>query len=381
MPSGNLDYNINKLKLIRLVGRLAGLLAAQAAFAQDADSTRTLVVVNRDSALSGQIANYYVRKRGIAPARVCLVNAGAGETIDRPVYRSSIEAPIERCLAKLPGPTHYLVLTAGLPLRVTGSDGIDGTLASVDSELATLYGKRLGLTVPLEGGVRNPFFGQTHTPFQQRAFPIYLVGRLAAYDLATVKRMIDDGLNAENRGAFIFDMKEGETDNPGDKWLSAAALQLPAGRAAVESTRNILERQMRVIGYASWGSNDKMRKRRLLGFEWLPGSVVTEYVSTNGRTLTRPPDAWNLGNDWRGRGTLFAGSPQSMAADYLAEGATAVTGHTDEPWLDATPRPDYLFPAYYSGRSLGEAYMLSLSKLSWRNVLFGDPLMRLRKPK
>ena len=246
---------------------------------------------------------------------------------------------------------------------------------------ATLYGKRLGLTVPLEGGVRNPFFGQTHTPFQQRAFPIYLVGRLAAYDLATVKRMIDDGLRAENRGNFVFDMKEGETANPGDGWLSAAALQLPNGRTVVESTTAILERQTRVIGYASWGSNDKKRKRRWTGFEWLPGSVATEYVSTNGRTLARPPDAWNLGNDWRGRGTLFADSPQSMAADYLAEGASAVTGHTDEPWLDATPRPDYLFPAYYNGRSLGEAYMLSLSKLSWRNILFGDPLMRLRKPR
>lgn len=338
------------------------------------------MIVNRESGLSGQIVDYYTRKRNIAPSHVCSVRAGDKETIDRPVFRSAIEAPVLQCLARQPGPIHYLVLTAGLPLRVAGTEGIDGTLASVDSELASLYAKRAGQTVPLEGGVRNPFYGQIYTPFNQRQFPVYLVGRLAAYDLATVKRMIDDGLRAENRGNFVFDMKENPTANTGDQWLAAAAQQLPRGRVVVEPTSIVLEGQKRVIGYASWGSNDRNRNKRLLGTEWLPGSVATEYVSTSGRTLAKPPANWNLSNDWRSPGTLFADSPQSMAADYLAEGASAVTGHTDEPYLNATPRPDYLFPAYYNGRSLGEAYTASLLKLSWRNVLFGDPLMRLGPP-
>ena len=347
---------------------------------QSRDSHRVLLVVNRDSALSGQIAEYYQRRRAIPLTRVCEVRAGLRETVDRPVFRSGIEAPISQCLSRQPGEINYLVLTAGLPLRVSGTGGESGTLASVDSELATLYGKRKGQTVPLEGGVRNPFFGQIHAPFNQRQFPVYLVGRLAAYDLTTVKRMIDHALQAENRGNFVFDMKQGETDNAGDEWLSSAALQLPKARTVVESTGAVLEGQKRVIGYASWGSNDRNRKRRLLGFEWLPGSVASEYVSTNGRTLARPPENWNLGNGWRVAGALFADSPQSMAADYLAEGASAVTGHTDEPYLDRTPRPDYLFPAYYNGRTLGEAYTASLLQLSWRNVLFGDPLMRLGPP-
>jgi len=348
--------------------------------AQGLDAERALLVVNRDSTLSGQIADYYTRRRNIPASQVCQVRAGTTETADRPAFRASIETPVLRCLARQPRQIQYLVLTAGLPLRVAGSEGPEGTQASVDSELATLYARRSGQTVPLEGGVRNPFFGQVHGPFSQREFPIYLVGRLAAYDLATVKRMIDDALRADNRGNFVFDLKEGENDNEGDRWLNSAALQLPAGRTLVESTRAVLERQSRVIGYASWGSNDRSRKRRLLGFEWLPGSVATDFVSTNGRTLTRPPDSWNLGNDWRTPAALFADSPQSMAADYLAEGASAVTGHTDEPYLNATPRPDILFPAYYSGRTLGEAYMASLPKLSWRNVLFGDPLMRIGPP-
>lgn len=346
--------------------------------AQPTERDRTLVVVNADSALSGQIADYYVRRRGIAESRICRVRAGASESIDRAPFRSLIETPVSLCLDRQRGaPVHFLVLTGGLPIRVNGTLGADGTQASVDSELATLYAKRARLTVPLEGGVANPMFGKAAEPFDQRRFPIYLVGRLAAYDLATVKRMIDHALAAEDRGNYVFDMKEGENDNPGDGWLNSAALQLPQGRVVVESTKKILTGARRVLGYASWGSNDHNRKQRLLGFEWLPGSVASEYVSTNGRTLARPPVAWNLGNDWRKPEALFADTPQSMAADYLAEGATAVTAHTDEPYLHWTPRPDILFPAYARGRTLGEAYTASLQKLSWRNMLLGDPLMRV----
>lgn len=350
-----------------------------AAPAAAGDAANVLLVVNQDSPVSGEIGEYYARRRSLERSQICAVRAGAGESIERSRFRSLIEAPLLQCLARQRAPVHYLVLTAGLPLRVSGTTGINGTLASVDSELMTLYARRAGLTVPLEGGWRNPYFGQD-APFQQKQFPIYLVGRLAAYDVPTVKRMIDDAMRAENRGLFVFDMKEGETSNQGDAWLNSAALQLPGGRSLVESSRVVLTGPKHVIGYASWGSNDPMRKQRLLGAQWLPGSVATEFVSTNGRTLMRPPKSWNLGNDWRTPEALHAGSPQSMAADYLAEGASAVTGHTDEPYLGYTPRPDFLFPAYHNGRTLGEAYARSLAALSWRNILLGDPLMRIGPP-
>jgi hypothetical protein len=111
-----------------------------------------------------------------------------------------------------------------------------------------------------------------------------------------------------------------------------------------------------VISYASWGSNDRARKRRLLGFQWLPGSVASEMSrpTANARAAS---DRWNLGNEWRLPGALFRQS-QSMAAGYLAEGASAVTA-TPTSLTNATPGPR-LFPAYYSDRSLGEAYTASL---------------------
>jgi uncharacterized protein (TIGR03790 family) len=205
---------------------------------------------------------------------------------------------------------------------------------------------------------------------------MFLVARLAAYDAAAVLRMIDRALAAHNTGRVILDMKSGE-DQGGDAWLRDTALRLPEGRSVLDEGKDVLYGLKDVIGFASWGSNDPRRKRRKTGFEWLPGAVATEYVSMNVRTLMRPPAEWQLGA-WKDRATWFAGAPQSMSADYLDEGATAVTGHVGEPYLAQCARPDYLFPAYLKGRTLAESYYLSIRSLSWQNVLLGDPLCRLR---
>jgi uncharacterized protein (TIGR03790 family) len=119
-----------------------------------------------------------------------------------------------------------------------------------------------------------------------------------------------------------------------------------------------------------------------LGFEWLPGAIATEYVSSNGRTFSRPPDSWNFSNDWSltGRSNHWAGSPQSLTADLIEEGATGASGHVYEPFLARTPRPDYLFPAYLGGRNLAESFYVSIPYLSWMNIVLGDPLCRLAAP-
>jgi len=128
-----------------------------------------------------------------------------------------------------------------------------------------------------------------------------------------------------------------------------------------------------VIGYASWGSNDGGRQRRWLGFEWLPGAIVSDFVSTNARSLKQPPDNWTLS-------VPFEGWQQNLSADYLHEGATEASGQVYEPYLQTIARPDYLFPAYYKGRNLAESYYLAMPVLSWQNIVLGDPLCSLGKP-
>lgn len=338
-----------------------------------------LIVVNDASALSREIGDYYQRARSIPPANLCRVRTETIETIRRPAYLV-LEQAIGKCLA-MPRKAnlYYIVLTQGVPLRIEAS-AQGGTMnsdgASVDSELTLLYARRQGQQFPTAGPLTNPYFRQRDTPFNQRAFPLYLVTRLAGYGLPEVRAMIDRGLKAQNRGKAVIDLNEA-SDREGNNWLRTAALLLPAERCVLDESTKVLSGLSDVIAYASWGSNDKARRERFLRMKWLPGAIATEYVSTNGRTFDRPPASWNLGS-WSNPLSYWARTPQSLTADYLLEGASGATGHTDEPFLNQCPRPDQLLPAYLGGRNFAESAYLSLPVLSWMNIVVGDPLMRLR---
>ena len=353
----------------------AALLLAVACFAQSPDNV--LVVVNRSSPVSRGIADYYAARRRIPRANLCAIAVSPQETITRDVYEKDIAAPVAAFLKsrRLQNKILYVVTTLGLPLRILGSGGADGDQAAVDSELTLLYADLGGNPHPVRGPLPNPFFSRRDEPFRHPRFPIYLVCRLAAYDPGEVKGMIDRGLAAGNRGKFVVDLSGG--NDSGDTWLRNAAMLLPKDRVVLDQTRAVLYDQREVIGYAAWGSNDAHRQRRRLGFQWLPGAIATEFVSSDGRTFTRPPDNWTF-TTWQDPEHWFAGSPQSLAADYLHEGATGVSGHVYEPYLQFTPRPDYLLPAYAAGRNLAESYYLSIPALSWQNIVVGDPLCRLK---
>ncbi len=339
-----------------------------------------LLVVNRNVPLSRQIADYYRPRRSVPARNVCTIDTTGDEEIQWGVYEEQIERPIADCLkhAGLVDKVLYIVTTMGVPLKVDGPGARQlSERASVDSELALLYSKLKGARYPRMGGVPNPFFMRRDSPFRHPAFPIYLVTRLAAYDLADVQAMIDRSLRARNRGKFVIDLQS-EKDEPGNDWLRTAAMLLPASRVVLDETTRPIYHQTDVIGYASWGSNDVHRTQRLLQFQWLPGAIAAEFVSTSARTFQRPPDSWTPGNSWEDKSRYFAGSPQGLVADLIHEGATGASGNAYEPFLQACARPDYLLPAYQQGRNLAESYYLSLVYLSWQSVIVGDPLCVLK---
>ena len=346
--------------------------------AQTPDSV--LIVVNQPSALSRQIGEYYAGRRRVPASNICRLNAGTNEEISRSDFDEQVARPIQNYLRghNLTEKILYIVTTAGVPLKIRGSLGMSGEAASVDSELTLLYTDMQGRAHPLAAGVPNPFFGKTVAPFRHPDFPIYLVTRLAGFDFDDVKGIIDRALAARNRGKFVIDLK-GRDNTRGNAWLLQAAQQIPRDRLVLEITRSVLYHQSDVIALASWGSNDPDRKERHLGFQWLPGAIMTEYVSTNGRSFARPPDSWNMGA-WGDPGATFAGTPQSLTADYIHDGVTGASGHVYEPYLQFTPRPNILLPAYYHGRNLAESYYLAIPLLSWMNIVVGDPLCSLGKP-
>ena len=355
------------------------LCAAALLFGQTADNV--LVVVNQASPLSRQIGEYYVLRRHIPMSNVCRLNAKADEEISRDDFDKQI-AGSHRGLSALrasgrKNPLHRDHFRGALayprqrrPARRSGFGGF-GTDAAV-----LRYARRAACSAC---GHRESFFRQDRRDFRHPDFPIYLVTRLAGYDFADVKGIIDRAFMARNRGKFVIDLKASD-NTQGNEWLLQAARALPRDRVVLDESSTVLSDQADVIAYASWGSNDPDRKERHLGFRWLPGAIMTEYVSTNGRTFARPPDTWNIGASWGDPKGLFSGSPQTLTADYIHDGVTGASGHVYEPYLEFTPRPNILLPAYYHGRNLAESYYLAIPLLSWMNIVVGDPLCTLGPP-
>ncbi len=141
----------------------------------------------------------------------------------------------------------------------------------------------------------------------------------------------------------------------------------------IEPTSQVLKDQRDVLGYFSWGSNDPNIKERTLGLGFVPGALAATFVSTDARTFREPPAGWTIGTVANKR-SYYAGSPQSLTGDLIREGVTGTAGHVAEPFLDGTIRPDILFPAYASGRTLAEAFYLAMRYVSWQTVVIGDPL-------
>jgi uncharacterized protein (TIGR03790 family) len=362
-------------------------LALAAASLSAADSgENVLLIVNRSSTISQQIGEYYQRRRQIPKRNVCEIRAPEAETVPREVYKEQVERGVWDCLLPIPlaerTKIRILATTKGVPLRIVSTEGgqeNDG--AAVDSELALLPRLMDHEDHPAAGPLRNPFFGRYREPFDLAKHRMYLVTRLTGFTFEDVRGMIDRCLQAQNRGLFVFDLSRSNSGK-GDQLMQSAARALPQGRVKVESTPTVLTGATGVIGYASWGSNDEARQDsgpRDLGFEWLPGAIATEFVSTNGRTFEEPPSDWTPG-PWDDKDTFFADSPQSLTGDLIRQGASGASGHVYEPFLEGTPHPNYLFPAYYEGRTLAESYYLAIPFLSWMNVVVGDPLCSLGAP-
>jgi uncharacterized protein (TIGR03790 family) len=350
----------------------------------DAQSAaNVLVVSNRASAASETIARYYVEHRGISQTNVCAIMTAVSESITRATYDSQIESPIWQCIAAARAHDRilYIVLTKDVPLRISGTGGRTGTNASVDSELTLLYRRRTGQGVPVPGFIPNPYFAGTMPianlqPFSHRAQDIYLVTRLDGYTVQDAISLIDKAASAAARGRFILDERAALVDPGGDRFLRAAAERLRSqgldDRVTLDESKQALTNQADVLGYYSWGSNDPAIRTRHLEMAFVPGALAGMFVSTDARTFKEPPRSWTPSDD--ARNGVFGGSHQSLMADLIRDGVTGAAGHVDEPYLDATIRPDILFPAYVSGRNLAESYYAAMPYLSWQTIIIGDPL-------
>jgi uncharacterized protein (TIGR03790 family) len=346
-------------------------------------AANVMVVINEVSADSVRIGEHYITKRAIPAENVVRLRTPAIDEIDRARFEYEIERPISELLTRHATQDQilYIVLTKGMPLRVRGSGGLEGSVAAVDSELALLYRKLLGIPSPPAGRIPNPYYLGGRPPseakrFSHEEYDIFLVTRLDGFTVEDALAVVDRGVAPAGDGVFVLDQRSIVGNRTGDDWLSAAAERLTAKsgaeRVVLETSRTPAASTRPALGYYSWGSNDPALTRKI-NVTFAPGALAGMFVSTDARTLTEPPPSWAIGK-WGDRKGYFAGSPQSLTGDLIRAGATGVSGHVAEPYLDGTARPQILFPAYVGGFSLAESFYLSIPYLSWQNVVIGDPL-------
>jgi uncharacterized protein (TIGR03790 family) len=368
-----------------IAARALGVWLASAAPAFAQTTANVMVVVNEASAESVQIAEHYVAKRKIPADNVVRTRTVLTEDIDRAAYEYTLERPISENLTRNASQDriHYIVLTKGIPLRVRGSEGLDGSVASVDSELTLLYRKLLGVPIPPAGKVPNPYYLGDKPPseaqrFEHRTHDIYLVTRLDGFTVDDVIKLIDKGAAPQRDGVFVLDQREVLVGNRvGDSWLNAAAERLTAAglgsRVLLEQSKAPATSNAPALGYYSWGSNDASVATRKIDVSFVPGALAGMFVSTDARTFREPPAGWNIGK-WGQQTGYYEGSPQSLIGDLIRAGVTGVAGHVAEPYLDGTSRPQILFPSYVGGFNVAESFYLSIPYLSWQNLIVGDPL-------
>ena len=384
-----------------------------------------LVVVNDASAASQQVADAYVRSRHIPADHVVRLNAPAAEVISRTAFELSIQGPIAAHLTRtgLQDQILYIVLTKGIPIRIRGTSGTDGTTASVDSELTLLYRRMVeappaavigfagspyylrdervplhvrGTTeseegeestgaeflsrplldtplLPAVGRIENPhFLGaaplSTAQPFTRERSQLYLVTRLDGFTVDDALGLVSRGRSTAATGAVLLDQRGGLGDRGGNGWLRSAADALAASGHAVvlESSAAPATSTSPVIGYYSFGSSDPVYRRRDPGLTFAPGAIGGMFVSTDGRTFVEPAAGWRPGEP--------GANADSLAGDLIRAGLTGLAANVSEPLLDATVRPQILFPAYLAGYNLAESFYLAMPFLSWQTIVLGDPL-------
>lgn len=323
-------------------------------------TNRVLVVINSNSSASGTIGRYYAQKRGISSAQVLRITCPTSEGIQSASYRTDIEGPVKAALGQPGSKYDYVVLTKGVPIRV---DDLSGR--SVDSLLASMYlpEKDPALsTGEVAGSHRNPYY-KSAEPFSAAKFKMHLVTRLDGYTTGSAIRLVDLSLEAKPaKGPFFFD-GAGNREDAAYKNMQDFLREANRGLAArgfsssYESTAEFKAPAERLMGYASWGSNDGAfdlgAYRRL---KFLPGAIAETYVSTSGRTF------------------LPTEGGQSLIADLIQQGVTGVKGYVSEPYTFALAEPPTLFAKYTSGANLAESFYAASKIVRWKDVVIGDPL-------
>ena len=255
-----------------------------------------------------------------------------------------------------------------LPGEIEAEANFQTNAAAVDSELSLL--PIFGL--PLGGFLPNIFYDRLGTGLiragPELATKLILVTRLDGPRPADVRRMIDDGIFAEqNRlaGLAVIDTR-GLTSTAnhyfeGDEWLrrSAEMLQRDGWSTEVDTNPDVLpptDPCNHVALYFGWYRAGAFGPWITPPNRFVRGAIAYHLHSFSASTVRSSTDKW--------------------VGPLIAHGATATMGAVYEPYLGLTPHLNIFTRRLLDGNYFAEAAYASQPGLSWMITVVGDPLYR-----
>lgn len=360
----------NKLRVLPMVILLAGPTHA---------GDRVLVLCNGTEPDSVALARHYTAVRETGEEAILNLDCPATEVIAREEFEKTVREPVAHWLVEHGGAAEastaasvVLVIIRGVPLRVEGSLGTfgrrnrdqhrDNDAASVDSELAALALPGPPVT---KGSVVNPAYGR------EAMRPRIQVGRLDGPDWKTAQGLVDDAVAVEQagppRGRALIDhaalaARMGEEYERGDQWLTTLERDFAQAGFSV-----LADREPGLIAtdadagepfffYAGWYGPHVSGLLKRDDFTFQRGAVACHIHSLSAQTVRAPSQRW--------------------AGPLIARGAAVVLGNVDEPFLSHSTHLDVFFARLLAGDSAGEAMWKATPRLSWMNVMIGDPMYR-----
>ncbi len=241
----------------------------------------------------------------------------------------------------------------------------DGS-ASLDSELSFLWWE--SGTYPLAGRLPSPLYLGFAGKVNDWPLPLLMVSRLDAPTMPQAKKMIDQAISTEAdslTGTVYVDAQGMKKGRPLSYGYYDADL------------RDFAKTFRRVANYPLTLENTAQRFNQ-------PGQAPNVALYVGWYRLRHYEDAFTfnpgaIGYHIASGEAVSVHNPKELGwcKNALERGITVTLGPVGEPYLDAFPLPTEFFGLLYSGKySLVEAYYLSKRYLSWKMVLFGDPLYR-----
>ncbi|HYF35476.1 MAG TPA: TIGR03790 family protein [Prosthecobacter sp.] len=365
----------------RVVAILSLLAVAVLAQAERFDlPAETVVVYNPEFPQSRELAEFYAQRRGIKADHVIGLKCPMEDSMSRQEYDSLLRKPLVETFVRRgwwrmnpqsgrgveSSSVRVVALIRGIPFQIRrdtqNPQSKKEDEASVDSELALL-----GMpSHTIEGAVRNPYYEQPMR-FQmfQGAPGLLLIGRLDGPDSATVRRIIDDAILAEQtglRGRAVIDLalKSGAYEE-GEKWLreSARLFRSHGLPVYVDEDEPLIPDHWPLPDtalYFGWYATNASGAVNSPSFKFQPGAVACHLHSFSASALRSPDRQW--------------------VGPLLRKGAAAVMGNAFEPYLSLTVHFDTFNKRLLEGYTLAEAAWNATPVLSWMSVVVGDPLYR-----